>query len=403
MFNRKNVKEEAKLVFKANYWKIVLVALIIAAIGGSAGAVGAIPSSVATTARVNNANKYSNDYSNNYKYNYISQDDLEDVIDDELERKLNEQPNPEAINEELKRYGININDDALNKMNQSTNYYVDVEDGNVVVKVNGDEVVKSQVSANENGVQIHYEDSSNGTKTDVNLSPEDVNKIVNTTMNEAKRSEEIAEGMGAAAVGLAAGVLFVVIVVSIIVAAISICLTIFVFNPLSLGCKKAVLQSYDEPTELKNIGGGFKYNYGNNVKVLFLKQLFIFLWSLLFIIPGIIKAYEYRMIPYLIIENPEMTYKEAFAKSKMMMKGNKWDTFVFDLSYIGWVLLSFLTCGILSIFYVNPYYLCADANLYRAIKEATCSKVEASVNTNEDVLKEDSSETVSDGESDETK
>ena len=73
---------------------------------------------------------------------------------------------------------------------------------------------------------------------------------------------------------------------------------------------------------------------------MFLKGLFQGLWSLLFVIPGIIKSYEYRMIPYILSENPNISRKRAFEISKQMMKGNKWDTFVLDLSFIGWQILS---------------------------------------------------------------
>ena len=102
---------------------------------------------------------------------------------------------------------------------------------------------------------------------------------------------------------------------------------------------------------------------------LVLRDVFTFLWSCLFVIPGIIKMYEYRMIPYIISENPDISYSEAFKASREMMMGNKWKAFVFDLSFIGWYLLNALTCGILGIFFVNPYYYASDANLYRAIKK----------------------------------
>ena len=87
--------------------------------------------------------------------------------------------------------------------------------------------------------------------------------------------------------------------------------------------------------------------------------------------PGIIKAYEYRMIPYILAENPDIDTKEAFARSKEMMTGNKWDAFVLDLSFLGWILLSVCTCGILAIFWVNPYMYMTDAELYVALKEIT--------------------------------
>ena len=100
-------------------------------------------------------------------------------------------------------------------------------------------------------------------------------------------------------------------------------------------------------------------------------DLFTYLWSLLFVIPGIIKGYEYRMIPYILAENPGIDYREAFAASKQMMDGNKWKAFVLDLSFFGWNFLSIFTCGILAIFYVMPYIYMTNAELYVALKEIT--------------------------------
>ena len=100
-----------------------------------------------------------------------------------------------------------------------------------------------------------------------------------------------------------------------------------------------------------------------------MKGLFQFLWSLLFVIPGIIKAYEYRMIPYILSENPEISRERVFEISKKMMMGNKWNTFVLDLSFLGWEILSGLTIGILGIFYVNPYVQSTNAELYAYLRE----------------------------------
>ena len=74
------------------------------------------------------------------------------------------------------------------------------------------------------------------------------------------------------------------------------------------------------------------------------------------------------MIPYILADNPEMSKDEAFALSKKMMDGQKWNAFVLDLSFIGWELLSVLTCGLLSIFYVDPYRAATNAALYEALK-----------------------------------
>ena len=97
-------------------------------------------------------------------------------------------------------------------------------------------------------------------------------------------------------------------------------------------------------------------------------ELFIWLWSLLFVIPGIIKEYEYRLVPYIVSENPTISYKDAQAESKKLMKGNKWKTFILDLSFIGWDILSAFTLGMLEIFFVGPYKASTEAALYETLK-----------------------------------
>ena len=100
---------------------------------------------------------------------------------------------------------------------------------------------------------------------------------------------------------------------------------------------------------------------------MFLKELKIVLWSLLFVIPGIIKAYEYLMVPYILAENPNIDSKRAFQMSRDMMKGEKWDTFVLELSFLGWTLLGVLACGIGSLF-VAPYMQATFTELYEVLK-----------------------------------
>lgn len=97
-------------------------------------------------------------------------------------------------------------------------------------------------------------------------------------------------------------------------------------------------------------------------------DLKIILWSLLLIVPGIIKAYEYRMVPYLLGENPGMSANEAFTLSSEMMSENKWNAFVLDLSFILWNMLSGITFGLAGVFYVFPYICQTNANLYIRLK-----------------------------------
>jgi len=158
-------------------------------------------------------------------------------------------------------------------------------------------------------------------------------------------------------------------VVAVFAFAVGICVKIFLMNPLEVGGRKFFTENLTGDAKIGTFGFAFTSTFMNVVKTMFFRDLYKSLWTLLFIIPGIIKSYEYRMVPYLIAENPEMSTEEAFALSKQMMMGNKWDAFVLDLSFIGWHILSILTCGILYIFYVNPYIYQTSAALYKKLSE----------------------------------
>ena len=147
-------------------------------------------------------------------------------------------------------------------------------------------------------------------------------------------------------------------------------LRIFVFSPMEIGgCRFFVENANDTPGVGKILYAFKSGAYGKMVLTLFLRDLFIALWSLLFVIPGIIKAYEYRMVPYLLADCPEMSRQDAFRISKEMMTGQKWNAFVLDLSFIGWELLAGITCGIAGIFYVAPYVYATDAELFLVLRE----------------------------------
>lgn len=142
---------------------------------------------------------------------------------------------------------------------------------------------------------------------------------------------------------------------------------IFLYNPIIVGTNRFMLKSIDDKAEVKEIMYGFDHSYLNIVKTLFFKDLYVFLWALLFIIPGIYKKYQYRMVPYIAAEYPEMNYKEVLQLSKDMMNGEKWHAFVLDLSFIFWHILGTITCGILEIFYIAPYQNLTNAGLYRTL------------------------------------
>lgn len=148
----------------------------------------------------------------------------------------------------------------------------------------------------------------------------------------------------------------------------NVVLNIFLWNPLEVGCRKVFVDCRYGNAEWCDILYAFKNGYGHIGAVMFMKDLFTFLWTLLFIIPGIIKGYEYMMIPYLLAENPDMSRQDAFAESKRMMDGNKMDAFVLDLSFIGWFILGAITFNIVNILYTTPYMELAHAELYHTLK-----------------------------------
>jgi uncharacterized membrane protein len=112
---------------------------------------------------------------------------------------------------------------------------------------------------------------------------------------------------------------------------------------------------------------GFKKSLVNSIVASILIGIFTFLWTLLFIIPGIIKAYAYSMTPYIIADEPEIDFMEAIRKSQELMRGHKFRLFKLQLSFIGWFLLGALAFGI-GLFFVYPYYQLAHANFYLDIR-----------------------------------
>lgn len=162
--------------------------------------------------------------------------------------------------------------------------------------------------------------------------------------------------------------LTVILIISVVAVLVALAVTILLVNPIEVGFAAFRMNALQDKGNVGDLGRGFDVSYKRNVGTLFMMVLYTFLWSLLLVVPGIIKAYEYSMIPYLLADHPEMTRKEAFAASKAMMKGNKWKAFVLDLSFILWSMLGALTLGIVTVFYVEPYRQLTGAALYEKLK-----------------------------------
>lgn len=163
--------------------------------------------------------------------------------------------------------------------------------------------------------------------------------------------------------GLLAGIATVVILIVLVA-------KVFVGNLLKMGGYRFFILNQTAQPGIGTLLDGFRSgHYVNIVLTMFLRDLFTTLWSLLLVVPGIVKHYEYLMVPYIIAENPAMDYKEAFQISKQMMDEEKMEAFIMDLSFLGWYLLSAVTCGLLAIFYVNPYVQASFAEMYTFNKQ----------------------------------
>lgn len=135
---------------------------------------------------------------------------------------------------------------------------------------------------------------------------------------------------------------------------------------VELGYAKFLLKQHDrKELQFSDLFSQFD-RFGTGFAQKFLRTLFIVLWSLLFIIPGIVKGLSYAMTPFILEDHPEMTASQAIKASMQLMDGHKMDLFILGLSFIGWSLLACLTMGI-GFLFLNPYMNAAYAAFYRDI------------------------------------
>ena len=148
---------------------------------------------------------------------------------------------------------------------------------------------------------------------------------------------------------------------------VGLLVNIFVENAATVGQSNYFIKNTDSKPTFADAFAGFKVKYLRNCGTLFLMSIKLVLWSLLLVIPGIIKFYEYAMIPYILADDAEISSKDAFKKARQMMKGNKWRLFKLNFSFIGWYALCFLTVG-LGTFFLMPYLNAATAEFYVELK-----------------------------------
>ena len=220
-------------------------------------------------------------------------------------------------------------------------------------------MLKEIVAADEDDwVDIGDSDSSMPT-----TSEEDALGVITDKMTDDTDSIEKTIGFIAGFIMM----LVIFLIVLLVMVAMMLIYEILLVFPLIVGAGRFMLKSLDGRAEVKDIAYAFDHSYKNIMKTMFHTQLSIFLWGLLFLIPGIYKQYQYRMVEYILAEHPDMPYKDVMRMSKDMMNGQKWKAFVLDLSFILWQIVSVLTCGVAHIFYVAPYQCLTNAALYRRL------------------------------------
>ena len=172
-----------------------------------------------------------------------------------------------------------------------------------------------------------------------------------------------------------------------IVSLASLAFHFFVVNPIIVGHKRFYIENREQNSYFETLFFAFNKNdYLNIVKVMLLSDLYTILWTLCLIIPGIIKTYEYRMIPYLLAENPNLDSETAFSMTKEMTNGYKMDLFILDWSFILWDLFGTITCGI-GLLYVNVYVEATNTEAFVFLKENTYGTeyIDVEINESEEV------------------
>ncbi|MCQ2374411.1 MAG: DUF975 family protein [Salinivirgaceae bacterium] len=170
------------------------------------------------------------------------------------------------------------------------------------------------------------------------------------------------------------------VLATLVITAISLCssilgplqpiVTLLVVVPVQFGLYVALYQMTKDKTANDTVSRTFNIafgNYGRSLGVSLLIGLFTALWCLLLFIPGIIKSYAYAMTYYIANDCPELSANECIDKSIEMMRGHKMDLFLLDLSFIGWIILCLLSCGI-GFLWLIPYECTARADFYNKIK-----------------------------------
>ncbi len=195
-------------------------------------------------------------------------------------------------------------------------------------------------------------------------------------MKSRKEIKEIAKDAFYRQYWLCVGANVIVMALCSVLSGISLGVAAFILVPsLVIGLNFFSVAMYrGDATSLEDIFREGFDNFGRKLGGYLWMELFIYLWSLLFVIPGIIKAISYALTPYILADCKNVRATDALKLSMRMMEGHKWEYFVLGLSFIGWMLLTSLTCGLLYVFYVGPYMNNTFAGYYAERKAAALAE-----------------------------
>ncbi|MBD5643043.1 DUF975 family protein [Clostridium botulinum] len=153
------------------------------------------------------------------------------------------------------------------------------------------------------------------------------------------------------------------------IAIILLILRVVVGYMLEVGGRKFFIKAAEGEANMGYLGYCFKEgSYFGVLVTMLLRSIYTFLWTLLLVIPGIIKGYAYSMVPYILADNPSIGAERSIQLSNRMTDGEKWDMFVLDLSFLGWYILGMLALGI-GVIFVNPYVDSTKAELYLILRK----------------------------------
>ena len=192
------------------------------------------------------------------------------------------------------------------------------------------------------------------------------------TRSEMKRNAKARLGKGIFTNRWLMGVLVCLILGAITTAAGTIIPglgAIIIVGPVTYGLKKMFLIQAREDRDMKigDLFCGFSEDFGGTFLLGLMSNLFVILWSLLLVIPGIVKSYAYEMMYYIKADHPEYDWRTCLRESEKMMKGHKWQLFVLDLSFLGWYIVGLLCLGI-GVLWVAPYHQATRSQFYESLK-----------------------------------